>query len=261
MSRKPSSRGICCDPWELAARSHAVRWRSPPFRPRRCQPPTCSSVPISGSARRPILNSAPEAAADAQAVIDFWQGAGAARWFAKDAAFDHRFRETCLSLHERAARRELTTWGATAMSALALVLLLDQFPRNAFRGTPRTYATDDMAREVAAAALEAEHDRAVDPALQLFFYLPFGHSEDLAHQVRSVRLNRRLGRPTLSHAERHPDIIRRFGRFPHRNLILGRAMRQEEQLSRRRRICRLSSGGCQCLNFGRLGGTMSAFGT
>ena len=175
------------------------------------------------------LNPRPDVAAEPQAVVDFWRDAGPGRWFAKDAAFDHSFRESCLSLHESASRRELASWQTTAMSALALLLLLDQFPRNAFRGTPRMYATDTIAREVALAAVDAGHDRAVEPALQLFFYLPFGHSEALADQERSVALNRRLGQPNLAHAERHRDIIRRFGRFPHRNPILGRTMTEEEQ--------------------------------
>ena len=112
---------------------------------------------------------------------------------------------------------------------MALVILLDQFPRNSFRNTPRMYATDAMARKIADAALKAGHDQAVEPALRLFFYLPFGHSENLADQDRSVALNESLGDPNLSHAKRHRDIIRRFGRFPHRNPILGRAMTPEEQ--------------------------------
>ena len=163
------------------------------------------------------------------AVVDFWRAAGPKLWFAKDADFDRRFRERFLSSHEAAARGELTAWLSTADGALALVLLLDQFPRNAFRGSPRMYATDRMARRVAHAAIEAGYDRAVDLALSLFFYLPLGHSEDLADQERSVELARRLGQPDLSHAERHRDIIRRFGRFPHRNPILGRTMTEEEQ--------------------------------
>ena len=162
-------------------------------------------------------------------VVDFWREAGPGLWFAKDDAFDRRFRERFLSAHEAAARGELAGWLATPDGALALVLLLDQFPRNAFRGTPRMYATDALAREVTAAAIDAGHDRAVEALMQLFFYLPFGHSEDLADQERSVALDRRLGQPDLSHAERHRDIVRRFGRFPHRNPILGRPMRPEEQ--------------------------------
>ena len=163
------------------------------------------------------------------ALVDFWRAAGPKLWFAKDAAFDRRFRDRFLPLYEAAAQGALIEWSATAEGALALVLLLDQFPRNAFRGAPRMYATDTMARQVAHAAIETGHDRAVEPQLSLFFYLPFGHSENLADQERSVALARRLGQPNLSHAERHRDIIRRFGRFPHRNPILGRAMTEEEQ--------------------------------
>ena len=166
---------------------------------------------------------------DATAVVQFWRAAGPSLWFAKDSEFDRRFRERFLSLYEAAARGELRGWLKTSEGALALMILLDQFPRNSFRGTPRMYATDALAREMAANAISAGHDRAVEPALQLFFYLPYGHSEDLADQDRSVELTRRLGQPNLSHAERHRDIVRRFGRFPHRNPILGRAMRPEEQ--------------------------------
>ena len=167
--------------------------------------------------------------AEAAAVVDFWREAGPARWFAKDAGFDLRFRTRFLSWHEAAARGELAGWEATANGALALVVLLDQFPRNAFRGTPRMYATDAIAREVAAAAIDEGHDRVVETQMQFFFYLPYGHSEDLNDQARSVALARRLGEPTLSHAEHHFDIVRRFGRFPHRNPILGRTMSAAEQ--------------------------------
>lgn len=167
---------------------------------------------------------------EAAAIVAFWREAGPRMWFAKDDAFDRRFRERFLSLHEAAARGELGAWQATPEGALALMVLLDQFPRNAFRGTPRMYATDTMARELADAAVKAGHDLAVPMELSLFFYLPFGHSENLADQERSVALAQRLGQPSLSHAEGHRDIIRRFGRFPHRNPILGRDMRPEERL-------------------------------
>jgi uncharacterized protein (DUF924 family) len=168
--------------------------------------------------------------AEALAVVDFWRDAGPDLWFAKDAEFDRTFRERFMSLYEAAARGELSNWLKTPNGALALVVLLDQYPRNSFRDTPRMYATDADAREIADAAIAAGHDRAVEAELQLFFYLPFGHSEDLADQERSVALARRLGEPTLSHAEHHRDIILRFGRFPHRNWILDRQMRPEEQL-------------------------------
>ena len=166
---------------------------------------------------------------DARAVVDFWRAAGPGLWFAKDTEFDRRFRERFLWLYLAATRGELADWSKTPEGAMALLILLDQFPRNAFRNTPRMYATDAMARKIADAALKAGHDQAVEPALRLFFYLPFGHSENLADQERSVALSEALGEPNLSHAKRHRDIIRRFGRFPHRNPILGRAMTPEEQ--------------------------------
>jgi uncharacterized protein (DUF924 family) len=166
---------------------------------------------------------------EASEVVDFWREAGAELWGAKDAEFDRRFRERFLSLHEAAARGELAHWLATPCGALALLVLLDQFPRNAFRGTPRMYDCDRLAREIATAAINGGHDAAVETQLQIFFYLPFAHSEDLADQERSVAFSRRLGQPILSYAERHRAIVRRFGRFPHRNPILGRAMTQEEQ--------------------------------
>jgi uncharacterized protein (DUF924 family) len=175
------------------------------------------------------LPTAPVPVTEATAVVAFWREAGPGLWFAKDSAFDRQFRERFLPLYEAAARGEFDGWLATPDGALALVLLLDQFPRNAFRGTARMYATDASARRVAAAALDAGHDRAVNGQLQLFFYLPLGHSENLADQERSVALAERLGEPSLSHAKGHRDIIRRFGRFPHRNPILGRTMRPEEQ--------------------------------
>jgi uncharacterized protein (DUF924 family) len=167
--------------------------------------------------------------ADAAKVVDFWRDAGAARRFAKDPAFDARFRERFLTLHESAARGALDHWARTAEGALALMILLDQFPRNAFRGTPRMYATDELARSLARRALGAGHDRAIEPALRLFLYLPFAHSEVLADQERSVALNAALGEPSARNAQRHHDIVARFGRFPHRNAILGRDMRPEEQ--------------------------------
>lgn len=166
---------------------------------------------------------------EARAVVKFWRAAGPALWFARDDAFDRRFRDRFLAAHEAAARGELAGWATRADGALALVILLDQFPRNAFRGTARMYATDGHARIVADAAIKAGHDRAVDHELAKFLYLPFAHSEDPADQERSVTLTRRLGEPDLPHALGHRDIIRRFGRIPHRNPILGRSMKPEEQ--------------------------------
>jgi uncharacterized protein (DUF924 family) len=176
-----------------------------------------------------VLAKGAETPAEAAAVVAFWRDVGPALWFAKDAAFDHRFRERFLALHEQAARGALDRWRETADGAMALVILLDQFPRNAFRATSRMYATDERARHLAHAAIAAGHDAAFEPALRVFLYLPFGHSESLADQDRSVALCEPLGEPTLTHAKHHREIIRRFGRFPHRNPILGRTMTAEEQ--------------------------------
>jgi len=171
----------------------------------------------------------PATPAAATAVVALWRQAGPSMWFAKDADFDRRFREAFLGAHEDAARGDLDDWLATPDGALALVLLLDQFPRNAFRGTPRMYASDAAARRIAAAAIAAGHDQRAKLGLRTFFYLPFAHSEDLADQERSVTLCKPLGPPDAEHSERHRDIVRRFGRFPHRNPILGRIMTQAEQ--------------------------------
>ena len=166
---------------------------------------------------------------EALKVLAFWTEAGPARWFAKDPEFDRRFRVRFLWDHESAARGELAQWQSTPDGALALVILLDQFPRNAFRETPRMYDTDTMARKVANTAFAAGYDRLVPHELQKFFILPFAHSEDLADQERAVALARRTGPEDLAHAEHHRDIVRRFGRFPHRNKILGRESTPEEQ--------------------------------
>jgi uncharacterized protein (DUF924 family) len=166
---------------------------------------------------------------EASRVVAFWREAGPALWFAKDPAFDARFRERFLLDHEAAARGELAQWQSTAEGALALVLLLDQFPRNAFRGTARMYDTDAMARKVANTAFAAGYDQGIERDLRKFFVLPFAHSEDLADQERAVALARRIGPDDLAHAQHHRDIVRRFGRFPHRNAILGRESTAEER--------------------------------
>jgi uncharacterized protein (DUF924 family) len=163
------------------------------------------------------------------AVVAFWREAGPSLWFAKDADFDRRFHESFLHAYEAATRGELDRWLATPTGALALILLLDQFPRNAFRGSPRMYASDAHARAVADTAIAVAHDRQVGLELRVFVYLPLGHSEDIADQDRCVALSRQLGEPHAGHAEGHRAIIRRFGRFPHRNPILGRTMTAEEQ--------------------------------
>jgi uncharacterized protein (DUF924 family) len=163
-------------------------------------------------------------------IIPFWQDAGPAKWFAKDAAFDAELRARFLEDHFAAARREHESLLDDADGALALILLLDQVPRNVFRDSAHAFATDPLAREYADRAIAAGHDLRVDPALRIFCYLPFEHSEDLADQDRAVALCEALGDANyLKYAEAHRDVIRRFGRFPHRNRALARTDTPEEQ--------------------------------
>jgi uncharacterized protein (DUF924 family) len=161
-------------------------------------------------------------------VVTFWKDAGPQAWFAKNDDFDRRFRERFVGAYEAAARGELDGWLETAEGALALVILLDQFPRNSFRGSPRSFETDAQARRVADAAMARGFDRAVDEQLQAFFYMPLEHSENLADQERGLSLMQRLGPEVVKWAVVHRDIIQRFGRFPHRNAVLGRTSTPEE---------------------------------
>jgi uncharacterized protein (DUF924 family) len=171
-----------------------------------------------------------ETLATAADVVTFWREAGPKRWFEKDFIFDQRIRERFLETHEAAADGELTGWERSAEGALALLILLDQFPRNMFRGDVRAFATDPLARAVAAGALVRGFDAQVAPEMRGFFYLPFEHSEDLADQDRSVAFYKAAGDADgQKWAELHADIIRRFGRFPHRNQLLGRSTTPEEQ--------------------------------
>ena len=168
--------------------------------------------------------------ASSDAVLAFWREAGAKRWFSKDDAFDADIRQRFLSTYEAAARGELAAWEETAEGALALSIVLDQFPRNMFRNDARAYAADPLARAVAERALARGFDQAFPVAERTFFYLPFEHSEALADQERSVALFRVTGDvELLKWAEVHAEIIRRFGRFPHRNAVLGRTTTADEQ--------------------------------
>jgi uncharacterized protein (DUF924 family) len=167
---------------------------------------------------------------DLRDVIAFWRAAGPEKWFRKDAAFDREITARFLRSHEAAAAGRLSDWEATPEGALALLLLLDQFPRNMFRGSARAFATDPLARAVADRAIAHGFDVRVPSAERMFFYLPFEHSENLADQERSLALSRQSGDGNADrYAEIHADIIRRFGRFPHRNAVLGRATTPEEQ--------------------------------
>lgn len=162
-------------------------------------------------------------------LIGFWREAGPDAWFRKDTAFDDAFRSRFHDLHMAAARRELDHWMETPEGALGLLLLLDQLPRNCFRRTGHMYATDPLARSFARKALAAGHLDRIDPELRVFMLLPFSHSEELADHEIAVTHNAELGGEYLKHAVGHRDIVARFGRFPHRNAILGRETTPEEQ--------------------------------
>lgn len=160
-------------------------------------------------------------------VLDFWFGQDRKAWFAKDAAFDALVRERFLPLYDAAAAGTLDDWMAQPGSCLALVIVLDQFPRNMFRGSGRAFAADERARACARRILEQGWDKSMTPDERTFAYLPFEHSEALEDQELSLRLFE--GSDNAEWARRHYDIIRRFGRFPHRNAALGRASTPEEQ--------------------------------
>lgn len=164
-------------------------------------------------------------------IVMFWRDAGPERWFNKDAAFDEEIRQRFLTSYEAASEGKLSAWEDSAEGALALLILLDQFPRSMFRGSARAFAADPLARAVAAGALVRGFDAQVPSDMRAFFYLPFEHSEDLADQERAVALFKASGDADgLKWAELHADIIRRFGRFPHRNAVLGRETTAAEQV-------------------------------
>lgn len=164
-----------------------------------------------------------------QDVVAFWLDAGPQQWFSKSAAFDATFRERFEDAHMAAAARQLDAWLDDSTGALALMILLDQFPRNAYRGTAHMFATDPLAQYFADRAIAAGHDLAVDGRLRQFFYLPFEHAESLVAQNRCVTLMEPLDADSMRWAVLHRDIIKRFGRFPHRNAALGRQTSQAEQ--------------------------------
>lgn len=158
------------------------------------------------------------------AVLDFWfSDATRPHWFARSDAFDARVREHLGELHARAAAGELDAWAADPRGALALVVLLDQVPRNIHRGTPAAFASDAAAVRVATAVIDAGRDAGLTEEERVFLYLPLEHSESLADQDRCLALMSALPTPLWrDYADRHRVIIERFGRFPHRNAILGR---------------------------------------
>jgi uncharacterized protein (DUF924 family) len=168
--------------------------------------------------------------ASAEAVLAFWRSSGPDKWFNKDTAFDVEIRTRFLATYEAAAHGDLTAWEETRDGALALVIVLDQFPRNMFRGVACAFAADPLARAVATRAIERGFDLQTPIQERAFFYLPFEHSEEMMDQERCCALFRATGdAEALKWAELHADIIRRFGRFPHRNAVLGRMTTPDEQ--------------------------------
>ncbi len=163
-------------------------------------------------------------------VLTFWFAETARPlWFAATPDFDEQLRARFLATYRTAAAGRLTDWESTAEGALALVIVLDQFPLNLFRGQPESFATEAAARVVADGAIARGFDQALPPEQRQFLYLPFMHSEALADQERSVRLYQQPGlEDSLRFARHHHALILRFGCFPHRNAILGRASTAEE---------------------------------
>jgi uncharacterized protein (DUF924 family) len=167
-------------------------------------------------------------------IVEFWRAAGPGRWFEKDDGFDAAIRLKYEPTHHAAARGQYDRWIDSADGALALLILLDQFPRNLYRGSAHSWATDSLARQIAIEAIARGHDKRFEPALRNFFYLPFEHAENPADQDRAVALFEAMNAETgdegsLKWAIQHRDVIARFGRFPHRNHALGRETTPEEQ--------------------------------
>ena len=163
-------------------------------------------------------------------ILAFWREAGRDAWYERNDAFDAEVRRRFLALWQKAVAGELSSWEETDEGALALVIVLDQFPRNMFRGTSQAFASDVLARDVARRAIARGADQRIDPVLLEFLYLPFMHSEHLPDQLHCVALFQNTDNAeNLKYAREHADIIQRFGRFPHRNRLLDRATTEEEQ--------------------------------
>jgi len=163
-------------------------------------------------------------------VLAFWFAeATQPLWFASTPDFDEALRARFLATYQTAAAGQLANWEASVEGALALVIVLDQFPLNLFRGQAESFATAPAARAVADRAIARGFDQAMPPVQRQFLYLPFMHSETLADQERSARLYQQPGlEDSLRFARHHRDLIARFGRFPHRNAPLGRVSTAEE---------------------------------
>ncbi len=163
-------------------------------------------------------------------IVQFWSAAGPSAWFKKDSGFDQELRTRFEAAHHCAARGEYAPWEQSAEGALALILLLDQIPRNIYRGSAHAFAADPLAQASADRAVNAGFDRATAMPLRVFFYLPFEHAENIGLQARCMALTEAAGDAEYArYARLHRDIIARFGRFPHRNTALARLSTAEEQ--------------------------------
>lgn len=163
-------------------------------------------------------------------IVSFWKDAGPAKWFVKDPAFDETIRTRFTGAYEAASTGKLSGWEESAEGSYALLLLLDQFPRNMFRDSHRAFATDAQALAIADRAIERGFDQAYENPERRFFYVPFMHSEDLADQERCIALCEASGdEGGVKYGIIHRDIIRDFGRFPHRNPVLGRQTTPQER--------------------------------
>ena len=176
-----------------------------------------------------------------EAILTFWFGNQEAAdygkpqkfWFIKNIERDHQIKDIFESTYLQAKAAQLDNWKEEALSCLALVIILDQFPRNMYRGQPQAFATDSQALELAQYAIAKGYNRGLLPVQRWFLYLPYEHSENIADQYTSVKLFSTLGddrdsQSSIAYAERHLKIIQDFGRFPHRNQILGRESTPEE---------------------------------
>jgi uncharacterized protein (DUF924 family) len=163
-------------------------------------------------------------------VLAYWRALGPQRWFVKDAAIDAEIHDRFQDLHAAAIEGLVGDWEDDAPGALAYIIVLDQFSRNMFRNSAAAFAADPLARAAASRAIRRGFDRQTAEAERPFFYLPYMHSETLADQERCLELCRAAtDEGTLRYAELHADVVRRFGRFPHRNAVLGRITTHEEQ--------------------------------
>ena len=165
-----------------------------------------------------------------ETLVAFWRDAGAAKWFDGGPAFDAECRDRFEAAHLAASRGDCAWWNDSPDGALGLQLLLDQIPRNIYRGSAHAFATDALARQYARTALVAGLDAQVEPGLRLFLYLPFEHSEAVADQELALSLIAALGDAAYTrYAREHLAVIREFGRFPHRNAVLGRTSTPQER--------------------------------